>query len=593
MNVETISQIFLNTTRTYVKPALLMVKKQGRYTPISTAEFESTVRAISMGLRSLGLAAGDKLILLSENRPEWVMTDFATLCQGAATVPIYTSLMPEQVKYIINDSDARFVVCSNRELLAKVEAVRAELPLVKQVIMFEEDAPAGVMTLSELMHRGRELDGRDPGLFERTALSVKPDDLASIVYTSGTTGVPKGVMLSHGNFVSNTKALDARVEFTDRDTILSFLPLSHVLERMTTFSFLYKGATIAFAESIETVADNLVEVRPTIMISVPRLFDKFYARVMDNVLAQSALKKKIFFWALKTGKKHVWKRFRKEPVPFGLRFRKRLADKLVFSKIAARTGGRVRFFVSGGAPLSADVAEFFYAAGITILEGYGLTETAPVLTFNDFENVKLGTVGIPVPGVEIKIAPDGEILARGPNVMKGYYKKEDETREALEGGWFHTGDIGYIDPDGFLVITDRKKDIIVTAGGKNVAPQPIENQLKTNPYIQNAVVVGAGRKFISALIVPDFEKLELYARARGLQFAGRKELLSDPGIADFMLEQVNQATPNLASFERIKKVALLDRDFEQDLGELTPTLKNRRSVIEKRFKDVIDALYVE
>jgi long-chain acyl-CoA synthetase len=340
------------------------------------------------------------------------------------------------------------------------------------------------------------------------------------------------------------------------------------------------------------VAENLLEVRPTIMISVPRLFDKIYAKVMDNVLTQSPPKKRIFFWALRVGKKYGARKIRKQPISWSLRVRRNLAAKLVFSKIVEKTGGRVHFFVSGGAPLSSDVAEFFYAVGITILEGYGLTETSPVLTCNTFDKMKFGTVGAPVPGVEIRIAGDGEILARGPNVMKGYYKKDQETREAFEGGWFHTGDIGHFDDEGFLVITDRKKDLIITAGGKNVAPQPIENQLKTNPYILNAVVVGGGRKFISALVVPNFEKLEGYARTSGISFGSRADLVQKEEIASFMLAEVNRATPHLASYERIKKIVLLDRDFDVD-SELTPSLKVKRFIVEKTFKPFVDALYKE
>ncbi len=590
--VETLSQLFLNTVKTYIKDSLLTAKVEGRYVPLSTEEVARRVRHLSLGLADLGLGPGDKLVILSENRPEWTMTDFAVLCAGAVTVPIYTSLMPEQIKYIINDSDAKIVVCSNRDLWLKVEAVKHDLRSVHHFVLIDEQGPEGTLSLSEVMGRGTSVAAADPGLFEKRALAVKPDDLASIIYTSGTTGIPKGVMLSHGNFVSNSKALDAVTEFTDKDTILSFLPLSHVLERMTTFSFLYKGATIAYAESIETVAENLLEVRPTIMISVPRLFDKIYAKVMDNVLTQSPLKRKIFFWALKVGKKYGARKIRHQPIPWGLGVRRNLAAKLVFSKIVEKTGGRVHFFVSGGAPLSSDVAEFFYAVGITILEGYGLTETSPVLTCNTFEKMKFGTVGTPVPEVEIRIAKDGEILAKGPNVMKGYYKKDQETREVFEGGWFHTGDIGHFDEEGFLVITDRKKDLIITAGGKNVAPQPIENLLKTNPYILSAVVVGAGRKFISALIVPNFERLEAYARTSGIPFSSRKDLVGREEIVNFMLAEVNRATPHLASYERIKKVVLLDRDFDVD-SELTPSLKVKRHIVEKTFKALIDFLYKE
>jgi long-chain acyl-CoA synthetase len=449
------------------------------------------------------------------------------------------------------------------------------------------------MSLAELMDRGRSYAASRGDEFEALARAVKPGDLASIIYTSGTTGVPKGVMLTHANFIHNIKSLRSIVEFTDKDRILSFLPLSHVLERMCMYAFLYTGATIAFAESIETVAENLIEARPTIMVSVPRLFDKIYVKVIDQVLAGPGLKKKIFFWALGVGKKHAAKRLRGEPIPGFLAFQHKLARKLVYSKIIEKTGGRIRFFVSGGAPLSKDIAEFFYTLGLTVIEGYGLTETSPVVACNTIEGVRFGTVGRPIPGVEVRIAPDGEILTRGPNLMKGYYKKEAETREVMEDGWLKTGDIGRLDEDGFLIITDRKKDIIVTAGGKNVAPQPIENLLKTNPYIANAVVVGGNRKFISALIVPNFEKLEAYARAGSIPFGSRAELVAKDEVRNFLLAEVGRTTPNLAPYERVKKIAVLDRDFEIEKEEITPTLKVRRSIVERKYKDIIDTLYAD
>jgi long-chain acyl-CoA synthetase len=593
MSVETISQLFINTIRSYPKDNLLMYKKGGKYVSISSRDVWDRVRFLSLGLRSLGLQPRDKLIILGENCPDWAMTDFAALCAGATTVPIYPTLMPEQIKYIIDDSDAKVVVCSTRELWRKIEMVRQDLTKVTHAILFEDRAPEGVQTLASVIEKGKGIAARGEDDFEKTALGIQPDELASIIYTSGTTGIPKGVMLTHANFVHNIKSLRAIVEFTNKDVILSFLPLSHVLERMCTFAFLYTGATIAYAESIETVGENLVEARPTIMVSVPRLFDKIYARIIDQVLAGSALKKKIFFWAVRIGKKQGKMRLRGEKMTGRLKFRYGLAQKLVFSKILAKTGGRVRFFVSGGAPLSKDIAEFFYAAGLTVIEGYGLTETSPVIACNTIEGVKFGTVGRPIPGVEVKIASDGEILARGPNLMKGYYKKEAETREAIVDGWLHTGDIGTLDDEGFLVITDRKKDLIITAGGKNVAPQPIENLLKTNPYIANAVVVGGNRKFISALIVPNFDKLEAYARAGNIPFSSRTELAGRKDVRDFLLAQVNRSTPDLAPYERVKKIVLLDRDFEIEAGEITPTLKVKRSIVEQKYKGLIDTMYKE
>ncbi|MDI6698312.1 MAG: long-chain fatty acid--CoA ligase [Candidatus Saccharicenans sp.] len=591
--IDTLARIFLNTEKTYRKEALMLVKKEGKYSPISTDEFSRRVRNISAGLRALGLRSGDKLIILSENRPEWVMVDMATVCLGAVSVPIYISLTPEQIKYIIKDSEARFVVCSNSEMWTKIAAIKNELPLVDKYIMIDSPAAEGVLTLEEVEAEGEKLNQQNPEEFDRIAQSISPDDLATIIYTSGTTGVPKGAMLSHYNLVSNVQALRSVIEFTDRDTALSFLPLSHVLERMCTFAWIYVGATIAYAESVDTVAQNLVEARPTIMVSVPRLFDKFYARVIDNVLSSSNLKKKIFFWALKVGRKYAQKKINKQKISPWLGFRYRLAYKLVFSKIVEKTGGRVRFFVSGGAPLSKDIAEFFYALGILVIEGYGLTETSPVIAVNRLEDFRFGTVGKVLPGTEVKIASDGEIWARGPNVMKGYFKKEEETREAFEDGWFKTGDIGYLDQDGYLVITDRKKDIIVTAGGKNVAPQPIENTVKTSPYIASAVVVGNHRKFVSALIVPDFDKLEIYARENKIAFGDRRELVGRPEIYEFYMKEIDRLTPHLASYEKIKKITLMEKDFEIEAGELTPTLKVRRKIVEDKYKNLIDRMYQE
>ena len=592
-SVTTLSRLLLNTCRAYPKPGLFLAKCEGSYARVSTAEFETRVRELSLGFRELGLRPGDKAVILSENRPEWVMTDFAVLCAGGVTVPIYTSLLPEQIKYIVNDSEARILVCSNRGLWLKVEAVRGDLPGIKHFVMIDEEEPAGLLTLGEVRGKGKRAAEADPGLFERTALAVQPSDLASIIYTSGTTGMPKGVMLSHANFLSNVKAVGLVVPFLETDTALSFLPLSHVLERTATYVFLYHGSTIAYAESVETVSENMPEVRPTVMISVPRLFEKMYARVMDMVLKAPAPKKALFFWALAVGRKYAARKIGKRPASRTLKLKNALAHRLVFSKILARTGGRMRYFVCGGAPLAADIAEFFYAMGLIILPGYGLTETAPVLTGNTLEDYRFGSAGQAVPGVELKIAPDGEILARGPNVMQGYYKREEETREVMEGGWLHTGDIGRLDPDGFLFITDRKKDLIVTAGGKNVAPQPIESVLGLNPYIAGAVVVGEGRRFISALVVPDFEKLEAYARANNILFRDRAELCSRPDIVDFMLAEVNRSTPDLASYERVKKIALLDRDFDIASGEITPTLKVRRAIVEAKYKGLIDSLYRE
>lgn len=591
--IETLGQLFLNSIQSYPKDDLMLFKQEGRYVPLSTQKFGDMVKHFALGLRVLGVSPQDKLVILSENRPEWVMTDLANLCLGGITVPIYTSLVPEQVKYIIDDSDAKVVVCSGKDLWQTLAAIRGQLVKVSHYVVFEPEAPEGVHTLQQVLDRGQRVAEAEPQLFEDLVAEIKPDDTASIIYTSGTTGLPKGVMLSHSNFISNIKAAATILEFSDKDYVLSFLPLSHVLERMVTFTYLYKGCSIGYAESIETVADNLLEIKPHIMVSVPRVFEKIYAKVMDNVLASSSLKRKIFFWAVKVGRDFGERKLLGQPIPGSLRFKQNLAHKLVFSKIIAKTGGRVRFFVSGGAPLSKDIAEFFYAMGLVVLEGYGLTETSPVISANTFDNMRFGTVGKPIPGVEVKIAEDGEIMTKGPHVMKGYYKLDKETQEALVGDWLHTGDIGHIDDEGFLVITDRKKDLIVTAGGKNVAPQPIENILKTNPYISNAVVIGDRRKFISALIVPNFEKLEEYAQAGDISYTSLSELVQSGKIINFMEAEVDRSTPTLASYEKVKRIALLDRDFEIEKGEITPTLKVKRNIIEQKYQVLIDSLYVE
>jgi len=591
--VETLSQLFLNTIKSYPKDDLLLSKKEGKYVPISTEEFADRVKCFSLGLRDLGLEAGDKLIVLSENRPEWVISDIANLCLGGITVPIYTSLLPEQIKYIIDDSDAKIVVMSDQGQWQKIEAIKSELTKVTSYITCLSEAPEGVLTFAQVLERGRKMDKQNPGLFEKMALEVKPDAIASIIYTSGTTGSPKGVMLTHSNIFSNVKTCSSILPFKDTDTVLSFLPLSHILERMAMFAYLHNGMSIGFAESIDTLGENLLEVRPHIMVNVPRVLEKIYAKVIDNVQVSSSLKRKIFFWAVKVGRKYGRKKILNQPISKLLQFKRNLANKLVFSKVYAKTGGRVRFFLCGGAPLSKDIGEFFYAIGLTVIEGYGLTETSPVITANTFENLKFGTVGKPIPGVDVRIDEDGEILTKGPHVMNGYYKKEAASREVFEGGWFHTGDIGHFDEEGFLVITDRKKDIIVTSGGKNVAPQPIEGILNLNPYISSALVIGDRRKFISALVVPDFEKLEEYAKQNNISFEDHRDLAKNEEIVRFIQEQVDHSASNLASYEKVKKIALLDKEFEIEKGEITPTLKLKRNIVEEKYKGIINAMYRE
>jgi len=589
--VNTVGQLLLNTIKEFPKENLFLYKEAKQYVPISTEDYGRKVRHFALGLKDLGMRSGDKMVILAENGPLWVMSDLANMSLGGITVPIYTSLVPEQIRYIIDDSDAKVVICSDLSLWRKIEAIRGELSKVEHFILLKPTAPEGVFTLDEVLAKGRMMTEKQPGVFEDEALKISPEDVATIIYTSGTTGIPKGVILTHSNFISNVKTSAELLRFSENDIVLSFLPLSHVLERMVTLAYLYRGCSVAYAENVGTVAVNLQEIRPHIMVSVPRVFEKIYSKVMDNVLSSSGTKKKIFFWALKVGKACGERKLQKIKIPAFLGLKHKIAHKLVFSKVINQTGGRIRFFVSGGAALSRDIAEFFYAMGLVIMEGYGLTETSPVIAVNTFEHLKFGTVGRPIPEVEVKIAEDGEIMTKGPNVMKGYYKKEQDTADVFKDGWFLTGDIGHLDDDGMLVITDRKKDLIVTAGGKNVAPQPIENILKMNPYIANAVVLGDKRKYIAALIVPEIEKLRQYAREHNLEFENDTQLVEKDEIRKFIKNEIALATSGLSPYEKVKKIFILDRDFEIEKGEMTPSLKIKRNIVEEKYQKEIEALY--
>ena len=589
-----LNQLFFDAVARYNRPDALQVKVGGRYEPISHQALADRVRRTALGLRALGIQPGDRVAILSENRPEWAITDYACLTAGLTDVPVYPTLPADQITHVLNDSGAVAVFVSNAEQAGKVAQIRGELPALRHVIGFARTPEVGCdLTLAGVEERGaREDTAERAAEYRRAALAVGPDAVATILYTSGTTGKPKGVMLTHDNIFSNVQSAMTCIPFQGDDVGLSFLPLSHILERMAGHYLMFSmGASIAYAESIDTVPVNMQEVRPTLVISVPRLYEKMYARVLENALAGGAVKKRIFFWARKVAEQWADEKLAGRE-PRGMLARKyAIAQKLVFSKLKARTGGRLRYFVSGGAPLAADINKFFYAAGLTILEGYGLTETSPVIAVNTPSHFRLGTVGRPIPGVEVKIASDGEILTRGPHVMRGYYNKPDATAEAMDAdGWFRTGDIGEL-RDGFLAITDRKKDIIVTAGGKNIAPQPIENRVKTNKYVSQAVMIGDRRKFPVMLVVPNFEQLEKWAKLKNLLWTDRAQLLAMPDVQDEMEKEVLGECRGLASFETPKKIALLEHDFSIERGELTPTLKVKRRVIDQQYKELIDSLY--
>ncbi len=593
---RTLTELFFGAVRRFAdRPAAMRYRVGDRWVAISPRELLERVRAVSLGLLGLGVRRGDRVALLSENRPEWAVVDYAALALGAADVPIYPTLPARQAAYILRDSGATVVVVSTQTQLDKVLEVRAALPELRHVIAMDPAARgAAVLTLDALAQQGAALAPTYPH-WEREALEAAPDDLATLVYTSGTTGDPKGVMLTHGNITSNVVASLRRLEVTPDDECLSFLPLSHIFERMAGhYLMLHAGSVVNYATSIDTVSAELVEVRPTIVCSVPRLYEKIYARVLENARAGSALKWRIFRWARKVGERWVDLRLAGRPVPASLALQRALADRLVFAKLRARTGGRLRCFISGGAPLNPEIARFFHAAGLAVLEGYGLTETSPVITVNTFGELRIGTVGRVIPGVEVRIAEDGEILTRGPNVMQGYYHKPEATAEVLDpDGWFHTGDVGELDADGYLRITDRKKDLIVTAGGKNIAPQPIENLVKTSTWVTNAVMLGDRRKFPIMLVVPNMTALAEWARREQLVFGSEAELLALEEARHKLDREVRRMLRDLAKYETPRKFLFLPRDFTIEAGELTPKLSVRRRVVEERHREAIDALYAE
>ncbi|PWT93792.1 MAG: long-chain fatty acid--CoA ligase [Acidobacteria bacterium] len=576
----------------YNKLNCLMVKRDGVYANISAKEVLETIESLSAYLQKLGVAKGDRVGILAETRAEWAYADMAILSAGAITVPIYSTLPAKQAEYIIKDSEMQTLFVSTEAHLKKIQEIAAEIPFLKTIILFDSPAqmPAGIQIIADCIKEGKEHLKSDPEMVRKRVAEIKPDDVFTFVYTSGTTGEPKGVMLTHNNIISNITSIIIYFQFKQDDLVLSFLPLSHVFERMAGYySMLYVGCTIAYAESVETIARNMLEVRPTLFLSVPRVYEKFYQRIMDNGAALTGISRKMFDWGMKVGAEFAEAKMAGKKPSATLQLKWKLANELVYKNVRKRLGGRLRLLVSGGAALPRQLGLFFYGIGLTILEGYGLTETSPVIAANRPDAVKFGTVGQPIPHVEVKIAEDGEILTRGPHVMKGYFKKPQQTSEAINAdGWFQTGDIGEIDSEGFLRITDRKKDLIATSGGKKIAPQFVENALKTSKYIAQIVVVGEKRKFPSALIVPNMDNLNKFASANQIPEA---EILTHPKVIQEVENDIDRLSTDLAPFERVKKVALLPHEFTIESGELTPSLKVKRNVVEKKYKDVIDALY--
>jgi len=601
---RTIPELFLGAVDRHNRRAFMLTKAGGEYVPIPAREFREDVELAAHALIELGIAPGDRVALLSENRPGWAYADLATLFAGAWSVPIYTSLPDEEIQYILEDSGAVACFVSNEALLAKVESVRGRCPALKHVITLDriERADGSLLNAHALSERGVEARAARPDAVNERLQAIDHEDTASVLYTSGTTGRPKGVMLSHRNFVTNVVDSLACLPITSEDVYLSFLPLSHSFERLAGYYvMIHAGVTIAYAESLETVPQNMLEVRPTVIASAPRLYEKMYARILTGASEAGGIKKRLVFWARRVAIAFADAEAGGGRAGAVLRLRHRLADRLVFTKIRERTGGRLRLCVSGSAPLAPVLARFFYGIGMPILEGYGLTETTPVVSVNRLGAIRFGTVGTPIPNVEVKIEPDpdrpggeGEILVRGPNVMQGYFKLPEKTREVLTpDGWFRTGDIGFLDAHGYLTITDRKKDLLKTSGGKYIAPQPLENELKLSRYVSQAVVVGNRRKYASVLIVPNFDNLIPWAREQGLPADDPEALVEEDAVQALYEDVLAGVNRGKASFETLKKFRLLPRDFTIEAGELTPTLKVKRKVVEEKHADLIGTMYEE
>ncbi len=592
MDYQPLNKRFLEAVDRFRHPRAQMYKGGNRWEFISAQEMLRRVAGVSQALAELGVGAGDRVGLFSANRPEWHIADFAILGLGAVDVPIYFKESPERMSYILNHSGAKVVMAFGAEQAQKLLACRGQLRTVEYVIVGSAPEANGEVLRYETLIAA--VGESAVTAYRRRAAEVTADQLATLIYTSGTTGEPKGVMLTHRNLSSNVSDGFSMDELrSERDLALLFLPLAHVYERVMGYGYLFLGVTLAYVEAIEAVPQALVEVRPTVMAAVPRFFEKLYASILERGRQATGLRQKLFRWAMAVAQRALpWRAYGK-PAPLSLRLEWILANLLVYSQIRAGIGGRLRIIFSGGAPLAKELAEFFWSVGIPIYQGYGLTETSPVVSTNYPAN-RVGSVGRPLANIEVRIADDGEILVRGPCVMLGYYQKSEETLETLSAhGWLHTGDIGYLDADGYLYVTERKKELLKTAAGKFVAPQPMENRLKASPFIANAAVVGDKRKFVAALIVPNFAAIQAQAREAGLEFASPAEMLVHPWVRERIALEVERVNAHLAQYETIKRFALLDRDFSYDAGELTYTMKLKRRVVEQRYHDVIESLYAD
>ena len=590
----TLADLFLASAKKFDLPDALNYKKDGEWRPMPSSEIIRRSENIALGLYSIGLRKGDRAAILAANSPEWTLADAGCQFGGVIDVPIYTTLANDSIKYIIDDSEARVFFLQDNATYERILPTIKDCKSLEKFVLFDSGpiADGPVISLSVLESMGARLRDERPELSAELRHAVASSDIATLIYTSGTTGEPKGVMLSHSNIISNVVNASEKYDFSPDDVSLSVLPLSHVFERGGMYVYIRAGMRVFYAESIDKAPENLKEVKPTIFVGVPRIFEKVFERARLKAAQSGRVNEMIFDWAIDVAKEYATLHEKKQPIPMALMAKHSIADKIVYSRLREFFGGRLRFCITGGAALSDEIYLIFTGAGISIMQGYGLTETSPVISSNNPTAFRVGTVGKPIRDVDVRIAQDGEIEVKGPNVMLGYYHKPEATKDAFTGdGFFRTGDIGQIDADGFLKITDRKKELFKTSGGKYIAPSPIEQMLRGSRFVNQAVLVGNERKFAAALIVPNFEMLESYAKLKELDIPTHEAFCSNPRIIDLINRQIDAMTPNLAQYERVKKFALLVNEFSVENGELTPTLKVKRRVIDEKYRDVIDKMY--
>ncbi|MEE4310398.1 MAG: long-chain fatty acid--CoA ligase [candidate division KSB1 bacterium] len=591
-----VAHMLFKTIAQYPDKDVLIYKRDGELRSLTYYEFGEMIKRLTHAMADVGLMAGDRVAILSNNRPEWTISDFATFCLRGVVVPVYQTLPANQIAYILNDAEVRAIFVENEEQFQKIRKIKKDLPKLDFIFTYDRisDEALELFAFDDLIKRGNDHIEKHASFFNDSLNRIQPKEICSLVYTSGTTGEPKGVMLHHHGFMADIVEAEAVLDLQPDDIFLSFLPLSHLYERLGGhWCPMYKGCTLFYAQSIDTVVADIAEAQPTVMVSVPRLYEKIATAVIDQVESGSSLKKKIFYWALNTGMKYHQRKY-DGVVPALLEKKYQLADKLAFSKIKTKLGGRFRFPIAGGAPLSVETLKFFEAIGLKIVEGYGMTESHLIITLTPPGRVKYGSCGKPIKGVEVKIADDGEVLVRGDIIMAGYYKKPELTAEVIDkDGWLHTGDVGFLDSDNFLFLTDRKKNIIVTSGGKNIATAPLENRLKTSRYIDDICLIGNHRKFISALIVPNYENLEKWAAENDLEAVETTRLVQEEKINELIGDEIERLQEEFARFEKVKKFKILPEPFSIEKGELTPSLKVKKDVVQEHYRSVIEKLYEE